>query len=157
MRIVVADHSTAGERRKLLDNGADIVLHGDVTNDQIVAQLRAIARSRGAPIRGAVRTRRRREKLVLETDHRHAVVSGRRVSLTLLEGRLLAAFMARPGELLDRSALMTSVWDSPFGARSTVSAYIRRLRLKIEPDPSNPVFIRTVWGGGYLYRSESER
>lgn len=105
---------------------------------------------------GIVRTRWRKDKVVLDTDRRHAVVLGRRVTLTLLEGKLLAAFLARPGEVLDRRALMTSVWGSPFGAHSTVSAYIRRLRVKIEPDPSNPVFIRTVWGGGYIYRPDGE-
>ena len=113
--------------------------------DEIVAQVRAIAR-----------THRGKDKIVLDADRRQAVVLGRRVTLTLLEGNLLATFMARPAEVLDRRALMTSVWGSSVGARSTVSAYIRRLRVKIEPDPSNPVFIRTVWAGGYVFRPEGE-
>ena len=94
---------------------------------------------------------------MFDPDRRQAVVLGRRVALTLLESNLLSAFTARPGEVLDGAELMTSVWGSPFGARSTVSAYIRRLRLKVEPDPSNPIFIHTVWGAGYVYRPAGEQ
>lgn len=156
VRVVVADHATADDRIRLLDDGADVVLHGDTPDDEIVAQVRAIARRRNAPRRGVRRTREDTDKIVLDADRRHAVVLGRRVNLTLLEGNLLATFMARPAEVLDHCALMTSVWGAPFGARSTVSAYIRRLRVKVEPDPSNPVFIRTVWAGGYVYRPDGE-
>jgi DNA-binding response OmpR family regulator len=154
--VVVAKDANAGERIRLLDDGADVVLHGDVPDDEIVAQVRAIARRRNTPIDGIVRPPEGQDKIVLEPDRRHAVVLGRRVTLTALEGKLLKAFMDQPGVVLDGRALMTTVWGSPFGARSTISAYIRRLRVKIEPDPSNPAFIGTVWGGGYLYRPEGE-
>lgn len=149
--VVVADPAGPTERIRLLDQGADVVLHGEVSDEEIVAQVRALARRGAAPAR-VVRTGRRQARIVLDPDRRQALVLGRQVNLTLLEGNLLAAFIARPGEVLDSRTLMISVWGSPFGARSTVSAYIRRLRIKIEPDPRHPVFIRTVWGGGYLYR-----
>jgi DNA-binding response OmpR family regulator len=152
--VVMEDPASASERIGLLAHGADVVLHGDVPDDEIVAQVRAIARRGDAPVRRVARTGRRKAKIMLDKDRRQAVVLGRPVSLTLLEGNLLATFLARPGEVLDAQTLMTSVWGSPFGARSTVSAYIRRLRIKIEPDSCNPVFIRTVWGGGYLYRPD---
>lgn len=96
-------------------------------------------------------------KILLDTDGRHAVVLGRRVTLTPLEGNLLAAFIARPGEVLNTRALMTGLWGSPFGTRSTVSASVRRLRVKIEPDPSHPVFIKTVWADGYVFRPDGKR
>lgn len=154
-RIVLLAQSDAEQRIRLLADGNDLVLHGAVSDHEIVAQVRAIARRGAAPMH-PVRPRRKVNHIVLDTDRRHALILGRRVALTLLEGNLLAAFIARPGEVLDGAALMTSVWGSPFGARSTVSAYIRRLRIKVEPDPSNPIFIRTVWGGGYIYRPDGE-
>ena len=154
-RIVVLAQSDTEQRTKLLDDGADLVLHGGVPAHEIVAQVRAVARRGAVPVRRVVvRPPRRANQVVLDTDRRQADVLGRRIVLTLLEGNLLAAFVARPGEVLGGAELMTSVWGSPFGARSTVSAYIRRLRLKIEPDPAHPIFIRTVWGGGYVYRPD---
>jgi DNA-binding response OmpR family regulator len=156
VRVVLADHATADDRIRLLEDGADVVLPGDAPDDEIVAQVRAIARRRTAPRSEVASAPVDTDKIVLDADRRHAAVLGRRITLTLLEGNLLATFMARPAEVLDRRALMTSVWGAPFGARSTVSAYIRRLRVKVEPDPSNPVFIRTVWAGGYVYRPDGE-
>lgn len=153
--IVVAERLTSAQNVALLDGGADLVLHGEVTDEEVVAQVRAIARR--CPASAGRVVRRPQAKLVLEWDRRHAVVVGRRVSLTLLEGNLLAAFIARPDQVLSGLELLTSAWGAPIAARSTVSASIRRLRKKIEPDPANPVFIRTVWGGGYVYRPEGER
>ena len=155
-RIVVLARSDTEQRIRLLDDGADLVLRDIVPAHEIVALVRAIARRGAAPPRRVVRPRHKTSHIVLDTSRRQAVVLGRRIALTLLEGNLLAAFIARPGEVLDGRALMTTVWGSPSGARSTLSAYIRRLRLKIEPDPSNPIFIRTVWGGGYVYRPDIE-
>ena len=157
MLVVVAGPTSAGERIKLLDSGADLVLHGAVPDEEIVAQVRAVTRRAAVPVHQAVRRLPLKAKIVLDSDRRHVVVLGRRVILTRLEGDLLAAFIARPGEVLDSRALMTSVWGSPFGGRSTVSAYVRRLRVKIEPDPSHPVFIQTVWGVGYVFRTDGKR
>ena len=154
--VVVAGPAAAGERIKLLDQGADLVLHGAVPDDEIVAQVGAIARRAVTPVHQGVRSCPN-AKILLDTDGRHAVVLGRRVTLTPLEGNLLAAFIARPGEVLNSRALMTGLWGSPFGARSTVSASVRRLRVKIEPDPSHPVFIKTVWADGYVFRPDGKR
>lgn len=150
--IVLVDRLTSAQRAALLDDGADLVLHGEVSDQEVVAQIRAIARRRHASARRAIRSPR--AKILLEQDRRHVVVLGRRITLTLLEGNLLAAFIARPDQVLSGRELLTSAWGAPIAARSTVSSSIRRLRVKIEPDPANPVFIHTVWGGGYIYRPE---
>ena len=150
--IVVADRPTSAQRAALLDEGASAVLHGDVAGDEVAAQIRAIARRRAASLPRS--SRPRRAPIILARDHRHVVVLGRRTTLTNLEGNLLAAFMARPNEVMSGGELLISAWGTPIAARSTVTASIRRLRLKIEPDPSHPVFIRTVWGGGYVYRPD---
>lgn len=152
-RIVVLGLSDAEQRARLLNDSADLVLHGDVADHEIVAQVRAISRCQG-PAHRRSGQRSNADDIVLEPDGRHALVLGRRIALTSLEGALLGTFIAQPGEVLNGRELMTQVWGSPFGGRSTVSAYIRRLRVKLEPDPSKPIFIRTVWGGGYVYRPD---
>lgn len=139
--------------RRRLDVGADVVLLDPVAVEEVVAQLRALVRRQTGSAREAIPSGRLRlpPRMVLDGNRRHVTVGGRRIALTHLEGELLAAFLARPAEVLDDAELLRIVWGSPFGARSTVSAYIRRLRVKIEPDPADPVFIRTVWGAGYVY------
>jgi DNA-binding response OmpR family regulator len=136
----------------MLDGGADYVLHGDVSMAEIVAQVRAITRRpRSSPEATAVPSS---PAVVLDPRSRHAVVSGRRVALTALEWKLLSVLMDAPGRTFCHRDLMVAVWGSTIGAGSTVSAHIRRLRIKIEPDPSNPVLVRTTWGAGYVFQPE---
>lgn len=74
------------------------------------------------------------------------------ISLTAREFDLLS-FMARhPGQAFTRDQLMDSVWDFDFaGDASTVTVHMRRLRSKVELDPSRPRHIKTVWGVGYKF------
>ena len=74
------------------------------------------------------------------------------ISLTAREFDLLS-FMARhPGQAFTRDQLMDSVWDFDFaGDASTVTVHMRRLRSKLELDPSRPRHIKTVWGVGYKF------
>ena len=65
---------------------------------------------------------------------------------------LMEHFMRNPNVALDRSALLTTVWgDSYFGDDKIVDVNVRRLRMKIEPEPSNPKYLTTVWGFGYKW------
>ncbi|HKY13750.1 MAG TPA: winged helix-turn-helix domain-containing protein [Microthrixaceae bacterium] len=65
------------------------------------------------------------------------------------EVELLAHFMAHPGETFSRQDLMEAVWGYTIGDPSTVTVHIRRLREKIEPDPTKPILLVTMWGAGY--------
>jgi len=88
--------------------------------------------------------------LVIDPERRRVTVGGRPVSLTATEFDLLAYLAASPGRVYRREQLLTAVWGYEFaGADRTVDVHIRRLREKIEPDPSNPVYILTSWGRGY--------
>lgn len=72
--------------------------------------------------------------------------------LTATELRLLECLMRNAGRLLTRHELIRDAWSSTFdGNVNTVDAYVSRLRKKIEPDPANPTYIRTVHGEGYLF------
>jgi DNA-binding response OmpR family regulator len=75
----------------------------------------------------------------------------RPVTLTVREFDLLVYFMEHPRHLFRREELLERVWGYTFGDTSTVTVHVRRLREKIEDDPSSPVRIQTVWGVGYRF------
>jgi DNA-binding response OmpR family regulator len=92
------------------------------------------------------------EGLSLFPSQRRTVVRGRETELTVKEFDLLHWFVRHPGQVFSRSQLLSRVWDLDFeGDTTTVTVHIRRLREKIEADPSDPVWIKTVWGIGYKF------
>jgi len=86
----------------------------------------------------------------------HAVrVGGREVELTQREFDLLLFLARHPGQVFSRDQLMDRVWQFSFYTdTTTVTVHIRRLRSKIEANPSQPVWLETVWGVGYRFRAE---
>ena len=84
---------------------------------------------------------------------RVVLVDGLEVALTQREFDLLLFLAGRPGQVFTRDQLMDAVWRFPFYSdTTTVTVHIRRLRAKIEPDPTQPRYIETVWGVGYRFR-----
>ncbi|MFT4295263.1 MAG: response regulator transcription factor [Micropruina sp.] len=90
--------------------------------------------------------------LVLDPAARTATRAGRELPMTAREFDLLAFLLAHPEHAFRRSELLRQVWDWDFGDDSTVTVHVRRLREKIEADPSRPRRLQTVWGVGYRYR-----
>jgi DNA-binding response OmpR family regulator len=78
-------------------------------------------------------------------------VAGEPVSLTATEFDLLAHLMAHPGRVYSREQLLSEVWGWEFGDLTTVTVHVRRLREKVELDPSAPRHLVTVWGVGYRW------
>ena len=87
--------------------------------------------------------------ITLDTRARRATRDGQELALTVRELDLLSYLMANPGRAFNRAELMQQVWGWTYGDQSTVTVHVRRLREKIEDDPTNPTLIRTVWGIGY--------
>jgi len=141
-------NATTRERIALLDSGADSVLP-TVHPDEVVAALAALVRRSRMP------TPRPMSPIVLAGEirlhllHRTATTAQRTLALTPLEFDLLAYFVAHAGEALSRERLLENVWGYDIGGRETVTVHIRRLRKKIEVDPSRPTLLQTVWGIGY--------
>ncbi len=80
------------------------------------------------------------------------------VELTPTEYSLLKLFMENPGKALKRDDMLNAVWgEDYFGDTKTLDVHIRRLREKIEKNPSEPKYIKTVWGSGYRWQPESDR
>jgi DNA-binding response OmpR family regulator len=97
------------------------------------------------------------DDLHIDLDKRKVTLSGSVIELTAKEFDLLALFANNPGKTYSRHILLDLVWGYQFnGYDHTVNSHINRLRNKIEQDPSNPKFIRTVWGVGYRFVEQSE-
>ena len=91
--------------------------------------------------------------LELDPVARRVSVRGEEVQLTVREYELLLHFMRHPGQVFSRDQLMDSVWQYSFYTdTSTVTVHVRRLRAKIEEDPSTPRWLQTVWGVGYRFQ-----
>jgi DNA-binding response OmpR family regulator len=91
--------------------------------------------------------------LTIDPSARRVSVSGEEVQLTQREFDLLLFFCRHPGQAFTRQQLMDQVWQYSFYTdTSTVTVHIRRLRSKIEPDPTAPRFIETLWGVGYRFQ-----
>lgn len=96
--------------------------------------------------------------LVLDTTANKLLKSDMEVELTPIEYSLLKLFMENPGKALKRDELLNAVWgEDYFGDTKTLDVHIRRLREKIEDNPSQPEHIKTVWGSGYRWQAEESR
>ncbi|GLX67452.1 response regulator transcription factor [Paenibacillus glycanilyticus] len=90
------------------------------------------------------------EDLSIYPQERRVSVLGSDIELTVKEFDLLHLLAMYPGKVFSRSQLLNQVWDIAYdGDTTTVTVQIRRLREKIEPNPSDPRWIKTVWGIGY--------
>ncbi len=90
--------------------------------------------------------------LEIDPEGRRVVLEGRPVELTPREFELLLFLARHPGSAFTREQLMSRVWQFSFYIdTSTVTVHIRRLRAKLELDPTRPRFIETVWGVGYRF------
>ena len=89
---------------------------------------------------------------VLNTRNRTLEKDGRRIKLTQMEYAIMKMFMENPGKALSREEILDLVWGRAyFGELKIVDVNIRRLRLKIEDNATNPTYITTVWGYGYKW------
>jgi two-component system, OmpR family, response regulator ResD len=87
--------------------------------------------------------------IAVDRAARRATKDGQELALTVRELDLLTFLMSNPGHAFSREQLMREVWGWTFGDQSTVTVHVRRLREKVEQDPTNPSLIQTVWGVGY--------
>ena len=88
----------------------------------------------------------------LNTRNRTLEKNGERIRLTQVEYSIMKMFMDNPGRALSREDILNTVWGRDyFGELKVVDVNIRRLRITIEDDPTNPTYITTVWGYGYKW------
>ncbi|MCI6007340.1 response regulator transcription factor [Oscillospiraceae bacterium LCP25S3_E10] len=93
-------------------------------------------------------------EFVLNLRNRALLKNGKMIDLTQVEFQIMEYFFSNPGVALDRLDILTHVWgESYVGEDKIVDVNIRRLRMKIEDEPSNPKYIVTVWGLGYKWEA----
>jgi DNA-binding response OmpR family regulator len=115
---------------------------------RVKAQLRRVRLDTQPPTDGRLRG----GEVELDPTSRGLRVRGQSVALTAKEFDLLHYLMAHPGDVFSRDELLDAVWDETFaGGPATVTVHIRRLREKIERDPSRPSHLKVVWGTGYKF------
>ncbi|WP_416333977.1 response regulator transcription factor [Anaerospora hongkongensis] len=91
-------------------------------------------------------------ELTIDHGTRTVSVEGKPVSLTSTEFELLWLLAGSPQQVFTRMQLLNKIWQSDYqGDENTVTVHVRRLREKIEPNPAEPRYIRTVWGIGYKF------
>ncbi len=135
--------------------GADDYVTKPFSPSELVARVDAIYRRVAL---AAVRTENNfKEQLVsgdftLNLRNRSLTRKGKPIELTQVEFQIMEYFFSNPGVALDRSDILKHVWGSNYvGEEKIVDVNIRRLRMKIEEEPSNPRHIVTVWGLGYRW------
>ena len=93
-------------------------------------------------------------RLRIDPARREVTLDGEEIHLTVREFDLLLFLAQHPDRPFTRSQLLEKIWDIRYeGYDRTIDSHVQRLRAKIEADPGNPEFVRTVWGVGYKFDS----
>jgi DNA-binding response OmpR family regulator len=137
-----------------LGMGADDYIVKPFSPRQLVARAQAVLRRVGKAPTPAVH---QVGELTLDPSRREVRLGqGEVISLTPLESRLLDYLMLNAGQVLTIETLINHVWGAEGGDRDMLRQLVRRLRSKIEPDPTRPVYIETVAGLGYGFISPTD-
>jgi DNA-binding response OmpR family regulator len=139
-----------------LELGADDYVTKPFGMQELVARIRAVLRRVAA---GAAVTNEsyRLGDLLLNRRTHSVVVGGQPVNLTPSEFALLEALLEAPGRVFSRELLLERLQGNDYeGVERTVDVHIRNLRKKIEPDPTQPRYVRTVFGVGYRASTADE-
>ncbi|MEA1911952.1 MAG: response regulator transcription factor [Spirochaetota bacterium] len=134
-----------------LGMGADEFVNKPFAPKVLVARIRAVlrrSRSEEAPPDLKIITF---DPFTLSPEGYHLEKNGERIILSTKEFEVLRFLVQNPGTAFSPDDIYSSVWGREFGDISTVAVYIQRIRKKIEKDPSNPEYILTIHGRGYIF------
>ncbi|SFB12003.1 MULTISPECIES: response regulator transcription factor [unclassified Bacillus (in: firmicutes)] len=94
--------------------------------------------------------------LYIDRTSRRVFINNKEVILTAKEFELLAFLASNPNQVFSKDHLFEKLWGlDSLGDITTVTVHIRKIREKVESDPSNPQYIETVWGAGYRFKGEN--
>jgi DNA-binding response OmpR family regulator len=147
--IMLTAKGSVNDRVVGLELGADDYVTKPFSPRELVLRVDSVLRrtQEPAPIGGPVRS----GDVLVDPGSRVVTLEEERVAMTAREFDLLHHFVSHPGTVFSREDLLRDVWGWSFGDDSTVTVHVRRLREKLEPDPTHPVRLVTVWGVGYRW------
>jgi len=149
--IMLTARGEEADRVVALDLGADDYVTKPFSPRELAARVRTVLRRAAAGALGGA-ARIEVDGLVLDPDTRDVTLDGAPVQLTAKEFDLLFFLASHPRRVFSRDQLMNSVWGYAAALDTgTVTVHVRRLRSKIEVDPSRPARLETVWGVGYRF------
>ena len=138
-----------------LELGADDYVAKPFSPRELTARVKSVLRRAQGPLAGGGAVppllATAGGELEVDTRAREVRLRGGLVTLTAREFELLVFLMRQPRQVFRREELLEHVWGYTYGDTSTVTVHIRRLREKVEADPSAPVHVQTVWGVGYRF------
>ena len=119
---------------------------------ELTARVDALYRRSGSEDKAVETGEISQPPFLLNTRNRTLEKNGKRIKLTQVEYSVMKLFMDNPGKALSRDEILEAVWGRDYyGEVKIVDVNIRRLRLKVEDDPTTPTYITTVWGYGYKW------
>lgn len=135
-----------------LMTGADDYVTKPFSPAELTARVDALYRRSGSEEKQAESGEISQPPFLLNTRNRTLEKNGKRIKLTQVEYAVIKLFMDNPGKALSRDEILEAVWGRDYyGEVKIVDVNIRRLRLKVEDDPTTPTYITTVWGYGYKW------
>jgi DNA-binding response OmpR family regulator len=148
-KIMLSARGSEPDKVHALELGADDYITKPFSPRELILRIRAVLRS--SPAAADQHRTIQVGDLVADLDARTVTVQKRQVLLTATEYNLLVYFMLHSGRMLSRDRLLEDIWPSnrPIEEPRIIDVYIRRLRERIETDPSNPYRLVTRRGGGY--------
>lgn len=154
--IMLTARGTVIDRILGLELGADDYLPKPFEPRELLARITAIlrrGRSQNAPMDSVIHY----EGLSIDRNQRTVLLHGKPVAMTTTEFDLLTLFAGRPGETLNRDQISLHLRGTEWEAVSrSVDAVMSRLRQKLEDDPKQPRFFRTIWGTGYMFIAKAK-
>lgn len=157
--IIVSAKGQESDKIRGLSIGADDYITKPFSVSELIARLEALTRRIHRGSGTAARPAEEPEQLVsgpfvLDEKSRILYKSGKPIDLTQVEFQIMELFFRNPGTALVREKILEGVWGKNyFGDVKIVDVNIRRLRMKIEDEPSSPQHILTVWGYGYRWNA----